>query len=206
VIKINLATKGGSSGAAVDVVEASFDLGSSEIQKQGLIKLFIILLGPLGLLVWQNQNLPAKQMAVNQKQKILNELTRKNESAKSAVEEIKKYKADEARLREQIKTIEGLRADRMREVRILDLIQREIPERMWLAKIEMKENKMNISGFAAADAELTQFMDTLSGSTFLQEVNLVKIAEKSIDSTFIKEFTISAAVRKKENRPTGGSQ
>lgn len=199
MIKINLISKGGViAGGPASSVEMSFDAGSADIQKHGVIRLFIILLGPLALYIWQNQNLPLKNATVSQKQTILNELIKKNESAKSAVEEIKKYKTDEAKLKEQINTIESLRKDRMREVRILDLIQREMPERMWLGKIEMRDNKISIGGYAAADSELTQFMDTLSRSVFMQDVNLVKTTEKLIDGAVLKEFSISAGLKKTE--------
>lgn len=199
MIKINLAKKvaaKGSEAGPANAAEMSFDAGGAEVQKQGVIRLFIILLGPLSLYLYQMQNLPSKHSAVVQKQNILNELILKNESAKSAVDEIKKYKADEVKLKEQINTIESLRKDRMREVRTLDLIQREMPERMWLTRIEMNKEKISISGFAATDSELTQFMDILSRSVLLHDVNLVRTAEKSVEGSALKEFTISVAFKK----------
>lgn len=200
MIKINLISKeAAATGGPAAGLDIPMDMDSSDIQKQGVIRLVIILLGPLLLYVYQTTTLiPGKQAAVAAKQNTLNALVKKNESAKAAVEEIKKYKADEAKLKEQINTIESLRKDRMREVRVLDLIQREMPERMWLTKIEMKDHKLNISGFAATDNELTQFMDVLTRSVFMTDVNLVRTNEKSVEGSLLKEFTISAQLKKTE--------
>jgi len=208
MIKINLKVSGVGSISGPSGSEINLTMGSEEveIQKQGFFRLLIILLGPLALYLWQIQNIPGIQTQLRNKQTIFEELINKNESAKSAVEEIKKYKTDELKLKEQINTIETLRKDRMREVRILDLIQREMPEKMWLTRIEMRENKINITGFAATDSELTQFMDILSKSIFMQDVNLVRTAEKNIEGSTLKDFSISASLKKieiKDNRGAG---
>jgi type IV pilus assembly protein PilN len=204
MIKINLAGKGGVKAiAGGSDADMAMD-GGSDVQKQGLIRLVIILLGPLALFLWQQQSLPVKSVAIGIKQRQLNELIAKNNNAKAAVDEIKKFKADQAKLQEQINTIESLRQDRMREVRILDLIQREMPERMWLAKIEVKDGKISISGFAATDTELTQLMDSLTKSVYMTEVNLIRTNEKIVEGSILKEFAISANLRKTEGK-TGGT-
>lgn len=208
MIKINLKVSGIGSVSGISGSEVNISMGSEEveIQKQGFFRLLIILLGPLALYLWQIQNIPGIQTQLRNKQTVLEELVNKNESAKSAVEEIKKYKTDELKLKEQINTIENLRKDRMREVRILDLIQREMPEKMWLTRIEMRENKINITGFAATDSELTQFMDILSKSVFMQDVSLVRTTEKNIEGSTLKDFSIGATLKKieiKDNRGAG---
>jgi type IV pilus assembly protein PilN len=206
MIKINLIGKGGAISAPAGGnpdIDMAMDATGGDIQKQGLIRLFIILLGPLALFLWQQQNLPGKAVVIAAKQRQLNELITKNANAKAAVEEIKKFKADQARLQEQINTIESLRKDRMREVRILDLVQREMPERMWLSKIEVKESKISVSGFAATDSELTQLMDVLTKSVFLSEVNLIHTNEKVIEGATLKEFAIGANLRKMDMNANG---
>lgn len=207
MIKINLATNSpalNGTGGSVPAEDAFVELSSAETQRQGLIRIFIILIGPIALYLWQIQNLPIKMETQNQKQRAYDELVAKNNKAKSAVEEIKKFKVSQAKLQEQINTIDNLRKDRMREVRLLDMIQKDIPEHMWLTKVELKEGNMIISGNAANDSDLTQLMDSLSKSIFLKEVNLIKTNEKIIEGTALKEFSINCTLNLPEKKNKSG--
>lgn len=203
MIKINL-IKTAKLAPAGDVnLEMMDAFDDKSMQKQGAVKLAVFLIGPLLLFMLEGQILPEKTSMLAKKRKILNELTLKNQKAKSAVDEIKKFKEQQVQLQDQITTIEGLRKDRMREVKVLDAVQRDIPEKMWLVKMELKEGKLGIQGVAATDYELTTFMDNLSKSAYIKEVNLVRANEKSVDGQVLKEFSISCVMEKQEKKVGG---
>lgn len=174
--------------------------GDDQIQRQGIIRLVILALGPIALFIYQNNMvIPDKTAELAQKDKTVTELKTKNDKAKSAVDETKKFQGDQAKLQAQIDSIEDLRKDRMQEVRVLDLIQRELPERVWLNKLELRDHKLTVVGMAGNDGEITQLMDTMTKSSLLAEVNLISTAEKTVDGNLIKEFTLSCSMLKTEN-------
>ena len=196
MIRINLAKAGRKqkSQAAAGGGFEGFSGGVSEIQRQGALRLVIIFLFPLALYLYEFQLIPDLQSTLASKQKVLQSLTQKNEQAKGAVEEIKKFKEDQEKLQKQIDTLEGLRKERLKEVKMMDNLQKDIPEKVWLTKIDFQETKLALAGLATSDAELTQFMENLSRSVFLHDVNLVRSEEQSTDKGMLKKFDISCAV------------
>lgn len=194
MIKINLApsAQGKNTTAGAAFGEAAAD--ASEIQKQGAIRLLVLLIIPLAIYAYELQLIPGLQGKLNSKRNVLTSLKQKNDQAKGAVEEIKKFKEDQAKLQKQIDTLEGLRKERLKEVKILDNLQKDIPDKVWLTKIDFQESKLSLSGLATADVELTGFMENLSRSVFLHEVNLVRSSEQPSENGTLKRFDISCAV------------
>ena len=121
-------------------------------------------------------------------------MVQKNEQAKGAVAETKKFKEDQEKLQKQIDTLEGLRKERLREVKVMDNLQKDIPEKVWLTKVDFQETKLVISGLAIADSELTTFMENLSGSVFLHDVALLRSSEQPSEGGVLKKFDISCAL------------
>jgi type IV pilus assembly protein PilN len=169
---------------------ADFEQDASQVEKQGALRLVMILILPLALILYENQNLPDLKTQLRNQNKRMQELTKKNQEAKSAVEEIAKFKEDQTRLQNQIDTLESLQKERLREVKILDNIQRDIPKKVWLSRVEFKEGNIMIAGSASTDLELTLFMENLSRSVFLQNVDLVKSVDVTGDASGLKQFEI----------------
>lgn len=190
MIKINLVKAGGVQSQAM----AGFGPSATDSQKQGLLKLGGMLLVPLLLFGFEAYHIPDLQSDLSSKQKLLASLTLKNDAAKGAVDEIKKFKDDQSKLQKQIDTLEGLRRERLKEVKVMDNLQKDIPEKVWLTKIDFQEAKIVISGLATADTELTSFMENLSASVFLHDVNLLRSSEQPSESGVLKKFDISCAV------------
>ncbi|MEZ0390830.1 MAG: PilN domain-containing protein, partial [Pseudobdellovibrionaceae bacterium] len=88
----------------------------------------------------------------------------------------------------------SLQRERLREVKILDNLQKDIPEKVWLERLEFKDTNLMISGKAISDGELTNFMENLSKSVFLKEVNLLKSSELSTDRGMLKQFEIVCVI------------
>ena len=178
MIRINLVNgKKISASTAPSGEEILSNAEAKEVQKQGLLRLFVILILPLLLYLYEFQNLPELRARVQSKRNLLNSLTQKNAQAKTAVEEIKKFKIDQAQLQKQITTLESLRKERLREVKILDNLQKDTHEKVWITKVSVDARRLTISGVTLGDLELSAFMDVLSRSIFLTRVNLVRSAD-----------------------------
>ncbi|MGZ5278467.1 MAG: PilN domain-containing protein [Pseudobdellovibrionaceae bacterium] len=181
----------------IDITEG-IDLAATDIQRQGVIRLLILLIFPLALFGYEFQNLPDLRSKLASKTAVVNSLTEKNNRAKGAVDEIAKFKEDQSRLQKQIDTLEGLQKERLREVKILDNLQKDIPEKVWLTRMEFADTNLRVSGAATADLEISTFMDNLGRSVFLRDVSLVKSTNETSDKGVLKIFDILCTI----DRPT----
>lgn len=200
MIKINLASQaassgGGSLGASLGISSDSF-MGADEIRKEALKRLVLLLIGPLALYIYENQNVPGKVAELNSKNQILAELQTYNAKAADSVAEIKKFKEDEALMEARISALEKISKDRQREIRVLDLLQTVIPEKAWLTRIQVNPNRVNIQGLALSDFEVSQFLEALTKSVFLMDVNLVSSSETVTDGVSLKKFEISCLLER----------
>lgn len=206
MIKINLAKelqpkKKGLFGSGEPKLE-SFDSAeatgeAADLKKALIVRLVMLLAGPAALFIYQDMNIPPKVARTAQLNQELATLTAKNQQAAASVSEIKKFEKEEEKLKAQIIVIENLQKDRLKEVRVLDYVQREIPEKVWLNRMGLADGRMVIEGMATGDSELTNFMDGLQGSAYLKEVSLVRSNEVSLpDSGVVRKFEISCLLEK----------
>jgi type IV pilus assembly protein PilN len=200
MIRINLAKsmmeKRQDLGATETMVEG--DASDKEIQKQGLLRILLLLSGPIFMFVYEMQTIPGKNQELQSRTAFLSELTEQNAKAQAAVDEIKKFEEDKAKIQAQIDIIENLKKTRMQPVRVLDSIQRNIPSKVWLISVDLNQNgNIIIQGYSTTDLDLTAFMDGLSRSVFLRDVMLVKSNEEIDESgANLKKFEISCALEK----------
>lgn len=205
MIRINLATARNMSAAASGA--GSSEGGgdgqiSEQTRREGLTKLLVILLAPAALFFYEQQNIPTISGELAGKQNALTELQTFNAKAENSVREIKKFKEDEKKIQTRIAVLEKIAKDRFREVKVLDLFQQVIPEKVWFTRVDIKEGRILLAGFSTSDIDISTFMDSLSKSVFLQEVVLVSSSEHIQENTTLKKFEISCILEKTtESRP-----
>lgn len=202
MIKINL--------ASTSSTTSSFGIGSGqsfageglltaqELRKEALKRIFILFIGPAALHLYEMQNIPAKYFELDTKTKTLNELRVYNAKQASFVAEIKKFKEDESVIEARIAALEKISKDRNREIRVLDLLQTVIPEKAWLTKVQVLTDRVNIQGLGLSDLEVSVFLEALTRSALLIDVNLVSSSEVSKDGVLLKNFEISCMLEKPE--------
>lgn len=185
----------GSGGAEAATTDEGFTTDNPT--RALLIRFAVIFMGVVLLIVYEQSNVPplrSKSIALKRQ---LEEVRAKNQANVDVVNEISRYEKEQEKLQTQINAIEAIKRDRLREVRVLDYIQREIPEKVWLQKMDLLEGKLQITGYATADNELTTFMEGLQRSAYLKEVLLVRSAEVSLqDLGTVKRFEISCSMEK----------
>ena len=105
------------------------------------------------------------------------------------IEEIKK-KLDN--LNKKLTVIRELEVSRYEPVRLMDtLAQVIIEKRMWFTALDVKADVVNISGVAADDKTVADFMVRLEGSGLFSAVNLKTLRQVEIQKTNLKSFEIS---------------
>lgn len=200
MIKINLVSNGAPSAIGAD--GAGDDL--KDLQKKGAMNLLIILAGPLALFGYDYVKIPELQSQVRRATTELNKLKEENAKAKNALAEKQKFEEDRLKLQTQIRSIESLSADRIKEVRLLDSIQRDLPQKVWLTRIEIKDDRLSLQGLAISDLDLTSLMEVLSQSVFLKEVRLVRSAEQASPQGVLKTYQVTATLFSDALTATGG--
>jgi len=205
MIRINLAstrTMMAATGGGAATAEGGGEVVITEqVRRDAMVKLLLILLAPMGLYLYEMQNIPTIRSELVRKQQALQELQVFNAKAENSVKEIKKFKEDEKKIQARIAVLEKLAKDRFREVKVLDLFQQVIPERVWFTRVDIKEGKVLLAGFSTSDIDISTFMDSLSKSVFLQEVVLVSSSEHIQDGMTLKKFEISCILEKVGPRP-----
>jgi len=200
MIKINLAPSAifGSSSAAVSSLGGSNDgfQSDQELRKEAFKRLAVILVLPLGLYAYQQQNVPQKIAQVAQQNKALADMQAFNEKNSSAVAEIKRFKEDQEKIEKRIAALDKISKDRQREIQVLDLFQQVIPEKAWLTKLEIAPDRVTVHGISLTDAEISTFMEALAKSAFLMDVNLISSTEFITDNMSLKKFEISCLLEK----------
>lgn len=200
MIKINLAPTVvfGSSQASVSNLSGSNDgfLTDAELRKESFKRLAIVFILPAALYAYQQQNVPEKIAQLNQKSKALAEMKAFNETNSGSVAEIKKFKEDQDKIEKRINALDKISKDRQREIQVLDLFQQVIPEKAWLTKLEVQPDKVIATGISLTDAEISTFMEALTKSAFLMDVNLVNSSEVNVDNMSLKKFEISCLLEK----------
>lgn len=202
MIKINLA--GTASAGMSSSASASMGGGGEvfltpqDVRKEAFKRLVLLFVGPLALYVYETQNIPAKFVELDSKNQVLAELQSYNAKQAGSVAEIKKFKEDEALIEARIAALEKISKDRNREIRVLDLLQTVIPEKAWLTRVQVYPDRVNIQGLALSDFEVSAFLEALTKSVFLIDVNLVSSSEVSQDGVILKNFEISCLLEKPE--------
>lgn len=197
MIRINLATgASASSGGIVFEGGGPAETSQSELQKQGLIRLALLCLGPLALWYYQQTTLPGLINERNQLQGQIAEMVDFNTRAERSVQEITKFKEDEQRIQSRIAYLDRIAKNRSRDIKILELIQQVIPEKAWLNKLDMNNGKILIGGMALSDFEVSGFMESLAKSVFFLDVNLMRSSEVQFDGLNLKSFEISCTVER----------
>ncbi|MGZ3771405.1 MAG: PilN domain-containing protein [Bdellovibrio sp.] len=197
MIKINLASSGVGivKGAPLGSSTGVFQTGS-DTRKEAFKRLVLLFVGPLALYIYEQQNVPAKIADLNTKQKVLNDLSAYNAKQASSVAEIKKFKEDEAVIETRISALEKIAKDRQKEIRVMDLLQTIIPEKAWLTRLQINPEKVSIQGMAMSDFDVSSFLEALTKSVFLMDVNLVSSSEVNVEGMNLKKFEINCLLER----------
>ena len=184
MIRVNLlGTKDAAGGAGPTVVEAGPAGAAGGSETKGILVAIVILgLAAAAIVV---QWLSATR-TINQLDEQVNQLTVEKNRLAPIIVEVQKYQARLAELEEKEKLIERLKSERQGPVRMLDALSSELPDFVWLTKLQQKGNDITIDGMAASYVSIADYIRKLEDSDWFQNVELV---DAKVDQKQEQEFT-----------------
>ena len=102
----------------------------------------------------------------------------RNENSKldTQIKEIATLRQEIDGLRARQRAVEDLQADRNQPVYLLDEVAKQVPEGIYLRSIKQEDRKVNISGWAASNERVSEFLRNLqNNSRVLERPELIEI-------------------------------
>lgn len=166
------------------------------------VKLVVILLVVIGLFVYESINIPKLRSQLEQENMKLQQLTEYNNKAALAVAEIKKQQEYKNLIERQIASLDGLSKVRLKYIRVLDLIQANLPEKLWFTSLKTKDNTLDVSGLAFSEDEITNFLNVMGKSIYFSDVSMLSsedvVAGRDGNQRKYKKFNINFTLEDKK--------
>lgn len=88
------------------------------------------------------------------------------------IDQVLKYEADVQRLENKVNTIKELKNNQTGPVKMLDELNRRLPEDIWLTNLRTAGNLVTIRGFGLSQTSIGDFMSSLDTSPYFNEIRL----------------------------------
>ena len=148
-----------------------------------------LLLGVLGVLwwmVWSDASSLEGQITAMQA-----EIKRLEVVAK----QVDQYKAEKKLLEERLKVIQALLASQSIPVRLLQVLNDEMPDEIWLNSISMTGNKLVLRGYSFTDFGIANFMTRLGKTApLIREVELVVSEQAEVQKVPLEKVEVVCTV------------
>lgn len=130
----------------------------------------------------------------------------KSEIAKldKEIEEIKALQEKTNELLERKKVVEALQSNRAQVVHLLDQLVRQLPDGVYLKKVDQSGNRVKLIGYAQSNARVASLMRNLESSPWLEKPELVEAKAVLLNGLRVSEFTMNVALTSvKAEEPAG---
>ncbi len=125
----------------------------------------------------------------------VSELQGEKRALAAEVAEIARLNKQEEELERKLALIQKLERGKKGPVRLLDDIARAGSKRVWLRSIEEKEGgRIELKGRAMANIDIADFLDKLSKSSQLRQVELGDVTQLEEDGVLLYQYDIGAVV------------
>jgi len=161
MIKINLVAET-PAAASIQAERPQFSLGA----KQGDIILLIVLALALVVVGTQWFLLTSKRAELRE---IENQRRRERDELLVYIKKVEELEARREALRHKINVINELKRNQQGPVRILDEVSRALPELVWLGKLTLKGNAVELSGSAMDENAVANYISNIDASPFFDE-------------------------------------
>lgn len=113
-------------------------------------------------------------------------------SLKKSTKEVRDLELKRKELRGKLEVIARLKLTKIGPVRIMDDLNRAVPDRVWLTEIAETSGLLRLSGYALDNQTIAAFMKDLDRSDFFDTVELVETKQMERDGVKIKLFTLES--------------
>ena len=110
----------------------------------------------------------------------------------SIVKEVEAFQARRELLEKQIEVIGGLKRNQRRPAERLDALSNSLPEKVWLARVDEKGNRLQITGKSLnGNVGIATFMENMSRSPWFGTAELVESKSEVFLNRPVVSFTIT---------------
>ena len=172
----------------------STEISGSNDTKSNAIKIILMIMWAGGLFAYQKFNISNLEEQLAGARAKATDLNRQIQQHQAEADQAKRMQKDIQELKRRIKIIKGLSKTRLREIKAIDYIQNNIPNKLWLSSLTFKDNKMKLLGSSMTDDQLNRFLDALEqNKSYFQNVLLLKAVDESDGKMgTLKSFEISS--------------
>jgi type IV pilus assembly protein PilN len=160
------------------------------VQQQLLAFAGVIVATIIGCIVWTayNSNVAAQRRdQIAERRKELQQLDK-------IIGEVNEFTAKKKELEEKLQIIDSLKKGKTGPVRALDDLATEIPNRVWLTKLDEKSGTVTMEGLAVDHEDVSAFMKALQKSKYYSNIVLQFSKEKKDSGSSLYEFKIACNV------------
>jgi Tfp pilus assembly protein PilN len=120
--------------------------------------------------------------------------------------EMESYGQQKKVVTERLQVVRDLIEQRTAPVNILDTVGQSLPQRTWISSLEFSSadgGTINLTGSSYSNEEVSDFVDKLSESVYLNEVSLEDLGtSKSEDKIEVRTFQVAARSKTKLSGPS----
>lgn len=160
------------------------------VQQQLLAFAGVVIATIIGCIVWTGYNSSIKterEAQIADKRKELAQLDK-------IIGEVNEFTSKKKELEDKLQIIEQLKKGKTGPVRALDDLATEIPNRVWLTKLDEKGGSMTLEGMAIDHEDVSAFMKALQKSKYFSNIVLTFSKEKRDKDARLYEFRITCSV------------
>jgi len=137
-------------------------------------------------------------------------ITRENAKLDVQIKEIAALRGEIEALRARQKAVEDLQADRNQPVQLLDELTRLTPEGIYLKSVKQEERKVSITGWAASNERVSEFLRNLQNNgRFVERPELVEIRIAGSTPQSVQrrvfDFSLNFSLKQAPGRPATGA-
>lgn len=169
----------------IDRNRASFDRIKENIHY------LVVLTAVLGCAVFGS----IQEMAVRSVKAEIVDLEAESNAIMPQLAKVQKLEAEKAELTRRLNLIKSLDRGRLLRVRMLDSLNRRVPEYMWISNlVESGGGSLALKGVTFSNLVVAEFMNRLEASVLFSNVDLEVAQRGTIDETNVIQFTLHCSV------------
>ncbi|HPA57318.1 MAG TPA: PilN domain-containing protein [bacterium] len=163
-------------------------------EAKGFLVIFVISIALVVVLVVLNSAVLAEREAESRMR--IDEADKEIANLKSIMGEIQTLKEKKAKLQEKMDMIVKLQEQNIGPVRVLDELSLKIPSnKIWVEKISLKGDKINMEGKTLENQEVANLMKQLENSLFFSGIELKKVTkDKVVEGVPILSYGLNTVV------------
>jgi Tfp pilus assembly protein PilN len=196
VIKANLLVNVG--GAKAQSIQAEVLTESVGELRKALPKLVLILISPLCLMIYEKIIINEIQGKIEAERASLVSLQAQRDKLGAAAPRIEKYTKEKQKIDKELDVVRGIARNRLKEVKTYDVLQSILPEKTWLKRIEIVDDRVQIIGYTMGEDGVQELMSALEGSAFFSQVEPKSTTQETLSIGVAKKFEIEFHVGKKD--------